>query len=507
MTGRLPAAVLALGLTLACSRTPAPALPSPPPSPPAQAAATSGAPLEALRARVGAILADPAVSAGTWGVAVRSLTTHEPLVEINAHRLLTPASTLKIVTLAITADQLGWDYTFDTRVAMTGRVKDGVLDGDLVVVGSGDPSFDDWDGAGSTVFASWAARLKELGITTIGGRIIGNDDVFTDEGYGSGWMWDDMAEDYSAPASGLQFNQGTAQILVTPGPAGEPAVLALTPSHTRFPMINRTTTVAAGGPTRLSHKALPLTPGAVVSGTIAADAPKQVRNVAIGNPTLYFANALRTGLIANGIDVLGGAVDMDDLVDAPVVDAASATLTHRSPTLPSLADTLMKLSQNLYAETFLRTLGRVKGAGGHAEAGIDVVKGVLASWGAPVNELVLADGSGLSRYNLVSPALIVSVLEHVHADDRLRGPFIASLPVAGKAGTLSNRMKGTIAEGKVQAKTGSFTNARSMAGFVDSADGEPLVFDIMTNNYAAPTAQVDRVSDAIVAALAEFRRQ
>lgn len=507
MTGRLTAAVLALGLTLACSRTPAPALPSPPATSPQPSATTSAAGLEALRARVAGILADPAVAAGTWGVSVRSLRSHDTLVEFNAHRLLTPASTLKIVTLAVTADQLGWDYTFETRVAMTGSVKDGVLDGDLVVLGSGDPSFDDWDGAGAAVFSSWAARLKELGITTIGGRIIGNDDVFTDEGYGSGWMWDDMAEDYSAPASGLQFNEGTAQILVTPGTIGEPAVLALTPSHTRFPMINRTTTVPPGGPTRLSHKALPLTPGAVVSGTIAADAPKQVRNVAIGNPTLYFANALRSGLIANGIDVLGGAVDADDLVDAPAVDAAQAPLSHRSPTLPTLADTLMKLSQNLYAESFLRTLGRLKGAGGDADSGIDVVRKVLASWGAPVHELVLADGSGLSRYNLVSPALVVAVLEHVHGDDRLRGPFIASLPVAGKAGTLSNRMKGTIAEGKVQAKTGSFTNARSIAGFVDSAEGEPLVFDIMSNNYAAPSAQVDRVSDAIVAALAGFRRE
>lgn len=505
MTGRLTAAVLALGLTLACSRTPAPALPSPPPQ--SSAPASTASSLDALRARVEGILADPAVSKGTWGVAVRSLKTHEPLVEINAHRLQTPASTLKILTLAVTADQLGWDYTFETSVAMTGSVKDGVLDGDLVVLGSGDPSFDNWDGAGAAVFAAWAVRLKELGITTIGGRIIGNDDVFTDEGYGAGWMWDDMAEDYSAPASGLQFNQGTAQIVVTPGSVGEPAGLALTPSHTRFPMINRTTTVAAGGATRLSHKALPLVPGAVVSGTIAADATTQVRNVAIGNPTLYFANALKTGLIANGIDVLGGAVDADDLVDAPVVDASTAALSHRSPALPALADTLMKLSQNLYAETFLRTLGRLKGAGGDADSGIDVVKTVLASWGAPVNELVLADGSGLSRYNLVSPALVVAVLEHVHGDDRLRGPFVASLPVAGKAGTLANRMKGTTAEGKVQAKTGSFTNARSIAGFVNSADGEPLVFDIMANNYAAPTSQVDRVSDAIVAALAEFRRE
>ncbi len=505
MRGRLGAALFALALTLACSRTPAPVLPSAPPAPP-PSATPSADNLDVLRSRVLALLADPAISAGTWGVAVRSLKTHEPLVEVNAHRLLTPASTLKAVTLAVTADQLGWEHTYETRVVPVGTVENGVLDGDLVVLGGGDPSFDDWDGAGSTVFAAWAARLKELGISTIGGRIIGIDDVFADEGYGSGWMWDDMAEDYSAPASGLQFNQGTAQIVVTPGEPGEPAVLMLKPSHTRFPMINRTTTIAAGGATKLSHKALPLTPGAVVSGVIAADAPPQVRNVAIGNPTLYYVNALRTGLLANGIEVLGGAADGDDVAEAPAVDATNAVLTHRSPALPSLADTLMKLSQNMYAETFLRTLGVRKGSGGTAEAGLEVVRNVLTSWGVPTSELVMADGSGLSRYNLVSPSLMVGVLEHVYTSDRLRGPFMTALPVAGAAGTLANRMKGTAAEGRVQAKTGSFTNARSIAGFVTTADGEPLVFDIMTNNYAAPISSVDRVSDAILVALAEFRR-
>ncbi|MGC4082165.1 MAG: D-alanyl-D-alanine carboxypeptidase/D-alanyl-D-alanine-endopeptidase [Vicinamibacterales bacterium] len=503
MKGRLVAAVLALAISPACARTPAPATPAPPP--PAHTTATSSDAVDALRAQVTTLLADPSVAAGTWGVVVKSLASHEPLVEVNAHRLLTPASTLKTITLAVTADQLGWDYTFETRVVLTGTIGNGLLDGDLVVVGSGDPSFDDWDGAATAVFTSWAARLKELGITTIGGRIIGVDDVFTDDGYGAGWMWDDMAEDYSAPASGLQFNEGTAQIVISPGTVGEPAVLALQPSHTRFPMIDRTMTAAAGGTTRLAHQALPLSPGAIVSGTIAADAPAQRRNVAIGNPTLYFVNALKSALMANDIDVLGGAVDSDDLVDAPAVDLTRAVLVHRSPALPSLAGTLMRLSQNMYAETFLRTVGRVRGSGGNATDGLDMIRKVLDSWGVPTTELVMADGSGLSRYNLVTPALVVSVLEHVYGDDRLRGPFIASLPVAGQPGTLAARMKGTAAEGKVQAKTGSFTNARSIAGFVRSADGEPLAFDIMTNNYGVPSATVDRIADAIVVALAEFR--
>lgn len=454
------------------------------------------------------ILGDRSVSAGTWGVEVRSLASRDVLFEANAHRLLTPASTLKTLTLAVAADQLGWNYTFETRALATGTVDNGVLDGDLVVVGAGDPSFDDWDGGASATFGEWASRLKERGITTIGGRIVGNDDVFQDEGLGAGWMWDDLAFAYSAPASGLQFNEGSAQITITPGAAaGEPAMLALTPTHARVPMVNRVSTVPAGGATAIDMEALPRTPGAILSGTIALDAGRTVRLVSVGNPTLYFANAVRTGMIANGIDVLGGAVDADDLVDPPATSPSLIELTHRSPALSALADTLMKLSQNLYAETLLRTLGRVRGRAGTAEGGIAVIRQVLSAWGVPPSEVLMADGSGLSRYNLVTADALVTTLAHVYDDAGLREPFMASLPVAGRAGTLAERMKGTAAEGNVTAKSGSFTNARAVAGYLRTADGEPLVFAIAANNYGVAPAEVDRVTDAILVALAQFRRK
>ena len=181
-------------------------------------------------------------------------------------------------------------------------------------------------------------------------------------------------------------------------------------------------------------------------------------------------------------------------------------LTHRSPALSSLADTLMKLSQNMYAETLLRTLGRQRSGVGTADAGRAVVRDVLTSWGIPPSEVLMADGSGLSRYNLVTADAMVTVLAHVYDDVRLRQPYLDTLPIAGRAGTLSARMKGTAADGNVHAKTGSFTNARAVAGFVHTADGEPLAFSIIANNYGAPPDTIDRVTDAIIVSLAEFRR-
>lgn len=507
MSGRLSAAVLAVALSLACHRTPAPVLPAPPPplSPPS-ASTQPTSPVVALRERITALLGDTETAAGSWGVEVRSLAKPELLFESNAHRLLMPASTLKTMTLAVTADRLGWDFTYDTRAFPVGTIANGVLDGDFVVVGGGDPSFNDWDGSGTEVFRSWASELKKRGIHTVGGRIIGVDDFFDDDGLGAGWMWDDMAEDYSAAASGLQFNEGTAQVLVAPGAsAGEPAILALKPSHSRVPLVNRVTTAQAGTPTSLAIGAFARMPGASIKGSIAIDAAQQTRVVTVGNPTLYFANAVRTTFIESGIDVLGGAADADDLTDVPDVSGV-VPLVHRSPPLSSLAERLMQLSDNLYAETFLRTLGRTQNVAGSASLGLDVVKKTLASWGIVPSELVLADGSGLSRYDLVTPHALVSLLTHVYGDDRLRGPFIATLPVAARPGMLGRRMAGTKAEGNVQAKTGSFTNARAVAGFVRTSDGEPLAFAVMANNYGVPSAAVDRVTDAVLVALAEFQR-
>src|SRR5262249_40980078 len=156
---------------------------------------------------------------------------------------------------------------------------------------------------------------------------------------------------------------------------------------------------------------------------------KQVRTIAVANPTQYFVNAVRASLMANGIDVLGAAVDADDIPDAPLVSTGTAVLVHRSPSLASLADTLMKLSQNLYAESFLRTLGQVKSGKGTADAGRAVLRDVLASWNVPASEVLIADGSGLSRYNLVTAHALVAVLEHVYSDARLRNAYISTLPI------------------------------------------------------------------------------
>jgi len=224
------------------------------------------------------------------------------------------------------------------------------------------------------------------------------------------------------------------------------------------------------------------------------------------NPTLYFVSAFRDVLLTRGIDVGGPAVDIDDVENGASVATAAPVLVHQSAPLATLAQPMMKFSLNLYAETLFRTLGVGMQNGGTVEAGRAAVLAVLNQWGISTAGALIADGSGLSRYNLVTPEMMASVLTHVYNDDRHRAVFEEALPIAGKDGTLARRMVHTAAEGNARAKTGTLANARTLAGFVKTRDGEPLVFAILANNFGVPPDVVDRVADAIVVALAEFDR-
>ena len=174
-------------------------------------------PLAQLQHDIDAVLAAPALERGFWGVLVKAVDRDEVLYSHNANKLMMPASTMKVVTLAAAAEKLGWDYTYTTRVFTTGKISDGILHGDLIVVGSGDPSIDDWDGTATRLFADWATQLKAAGIHSIDGRIVGDDNVFDDDGFGFGWSWDDMARSFSAGVSALQFNEGSVQLKIAPG--------------------------------------------------------------------------------------------------------------------------------------------------------------------------------------------------------------------------------------------------------------------------------------------------
>lgn len=439
---------------------------------------------------------------------IRSLTRQETLYAVNSEKLLLPASNMKVVTLAAAAERLGWDFSYETRLIAVGPIEAGRLDGDLVVVGTGDPSIDDWDGAATRLFQTWAEQVKASGIRSIAGRVVGDDNHFDDGMPGSGWAWDDLDKSFATVVGALQFNENTARLVVTPGIEGEAPSVEVIPEGSGLEIRNRLTTRAGDGSESITTRRRIGSRELELIGWVPPGAGSIARNASVFNPTLYFVTALRNALVANGIEVRGVAADIDDLSDAPDSGKGLIVASYRSPPLSALARTMMKNSQNLYAETLVHTLGAVDHpvAGNTTEIGLTGVRSLMRRWDVPESAVIMADGSGLSRYNLATPAALVAVLAHVFADERSRESFQAALPVAGRDGTLAQRLKGTAAEGNARAKTGAFSNARALSGYVATADDEPLAFSIIANNYGTTSDLVERITDAIVARLAGFRR-
>jgi serine-type D-Ala-D-Ala carboxypeptidase/endopeptidase (penicillin-binding protein 4) len=494
-------------LASACATRSHPASPADP-SLSAQSA-SSAASHRILTSDIDRILADDMLAHGTWGVAVRSLRTHETLYAHNPQKLLMPASNMKIVTLAAAGARLGWDFTFQTTLFASGRVDAGTLNGDLIVVGSGDPSLMAGDGSADRVFNEWADRLRQLGVQTISGRIIGDDNAFDDQTLGFGWSWDDLPDDYAAGIGALQYNENAVRVTVAPGTAaGDQASVTVEPPGAGILVVNSIRTAAAATATSITTRRLPGRERLELGGTIPAGAATVALTVSVDNPTLFFVQALRRALIAQGLDVRGNAVDIDDVPGGTDLRRQTEVASHRSAPLSTLAIRLMKASQNQYAETLLKSLAVDQSTTSQATAasGRIAAQKLLETWGVDASTLILRDGSGLSRYDYVTADALATILVHLYDDEKARAPFMASLPIAGEDGTLGNRMKGTVADGNVHAKTGSMSNVRGLSGYVNSADGEPLAFAILANNFDSSPEIVSRVIDTIVIRLANFRR-
>lgn len=485
---------------------PAPAPAAPPAIVAQPPAAPRGTPLGQLQGELRAIFGDPKFARMQWAVLVQSLKSGEVIYGENVGKLMMPASNMKIVTLAAAAERLGWDFTYETKLVTSAPLKDGILDGDLVVVGSGDPTIGGRGGGSSTrVFEGWADQLRSLGIRAIDGRIVADARAFDPQPLGSSWEWDDLPLAYAAGVSALQFNESVADVAIRPGPAaGAPAVVEVRPIESGLILDSKVAT-SAGGEADLELSRPQGTNHLLVTGTIPVGSKEVVRAASVSRPALYFARVLRETLVARGIRVTGTAMEFDEAYPVPPIAQTRELLSYHSAPLSEFARTLMKVSQNQYAETLLRTMGAATGAG-TAEAGQKVVREVLDGWGVAPDAYVLSDGSGLSRHNYLSAEMITAILRQMYRDPRHREAFMATLPVAGEDGTLRRRFAGSRAAGNVKAKTGTIANVRSLSGYATTADGEPIVFSMLANHFSVPSAVVDAAVDLALERLVNFHR-
>ena len=487
--------VAALVVAASCSH--APPATAPKPNPRAE---------RALAADLNRIFAAPVMEHGLWGVAIKSLDTGKLIYALNARKLMMPASNMKIVTLAAAAEILGWDYRFKTTLESDAEIQGGALKGNLIVRGSGDPTINSRDDRARVLFDEWAAALKAAGVTRIEGNIVADATAFDSRGLGQGWSWDYLEAGYAAPSGALEFNENIATLTIRPGAkAGDPAQLELPPS-TGLALLHNVVTGEAGSATTISFERSPSSNDLDVTGSIAVGASPATRAVAVANPALYFAHSLTLALIERGIPVRGIPVAFQRSTLLPPLPR-TAIVESQSPPLGAIATTMMKVSQNLYAETLLKAIGATGGAPATAAAGRAAAQRIFEAWGIEPGSYVQADGSGLSRYDYVTADMIVRLLERMHTDSRHRDAFHATLPIAGKDGTISTRMRGTRAEANAVAKTGSISNVRALSGYVKTRDGETLAFSILANNFTVPAATVTWIADLAVETLANYTRR
>jgi D-alanyl-D-alanine carboxypeptidase/D-alanyl-D-alanine-endopeptidase (penicillin-binding protein 4) len=471
-------------------------------SPPATSSARVD-PIAQLRQELSQATRSPGVQRANWGVVVHSLDRDERLFELNPGTLFVPASVAKLVSAATAADAVGWDYRFETTLKATGPVADGVLSGDLLIVGAGDPTI---GGRAGDDVMRFVDAVKAAGVRRIDGRIIGDDDAVEEPRPQLAWAWDDLGYTTGALFGALNLAENRMTVTVTAGrAAGAAAALTVEPHAAYRPLANQIVTGAPGSAQALWPEQRPGEPYLTVAGSIPAGAPPARLNVAVGNPTFWFATVLRNRLQQQGVEVTGEAWDIDDVMPPPERTNSTVLFTHRSRPLSEIVQPMLKESINLYAEAVMR-LNAAPGVLPTNDAALEGIRKRLESWGVAGDSQQVIDGSGLSRRDAISPDALLVVLRRMH-DPTLQSPFMTALPIAGVDGSLDGRMRDTPASGNVRAKTGTMSNIRSLAGYVTTRDGERLAFVALINNFEGSGAAANQALDRIAVNLAAFSRQ
>ena len=461
-------------------------------------------PLVLLRADLNRIFSDPPLNTAQSGIEVYSLDRSEIVYEKDSSRLLVPASNNKILTVCVALLCLGPDFRIKTRVLTDGHVQDGVLTGNLIVSGSGDPTNSARFHSGDpfSVFKEWSAKLKTLNVRKIKGDIIGNEGDFG-EMLGAGWEWNDLAESFAAPVSSLQFNENSVSIEISPGSKkGAPATIRASPIQDFIKLENGVVTEEEGTSPHLEINRIDSDEGIAVHGTIPEGAAV-TRTVSVRDPVRYYLWALKDTLLVEGIDAASCGLNKTKLYEPP---AASLLWIDESPKLSEIIKPVLKASQNIYAETLVRILGSELRKSGTFSEGKEIVEDTLSRIGLDKGSYFYADGSGLSRLNLITPDGLVRILRFMHGQQDF-DLFANALSVAGSDGTLASRMKGTKAENNVHAKTGTLANVSSISGYVRTSDDELLAFSMMFNNFLASRGAVEALQDKALVRLANFSRK
>ncbi len=465
-------------------------------------------------ARAEALLGTAPTSKGEWGLLIADAESGETLYEQNADKYFVPASNMKLFTTALALAKLGPEYRFHTTLETRGAISsEGVLGEHLALVGHGDPNLsnrkfpyelkEEFDGPPEKALVELADAVVAKGVKEISGDVIGDDSYFPRERYPNGWEIDDMVWEYGAAISAIVVDDNTVALMLTPGEqAGNPVQGTVTPATPDFTVENDVVTSAADVKPDLT---LTREPGAnivVVKGTLPAKSAPRKLVLAIEEPAQHAAATLKRLLEERGVKVTGVAKArhaQDGTAGDPAVLAE-----HVSVPLGDAVKLINKISQNLHTEMLLRTVARQNGVWATPDELMKVPADFYAAAGVAPGDVIQADASGLSRHDLVTPRAIVTLLSFAQKQSWF-GFYFASLPVAGVDGTLEDRMKNSLATGRIHAKTGSVEHVRTLSGFAETPGGRRVIFSFLSNNQGGKSHEAaDALTGLCVAMLEEF---
>jgi D-alanyl-D-alanine carboxypeptidase/D-alanyl-D-alanine-endopeptidase (penicillin-binding protein 4) len=430
---------------------------------------------------------------------------------------------MKLFTTAAGLEKLGPDFVFRTTVESdAGPDAQGRLQ-NLYLVGRGDPSFcedaltplrnpTEAKNHLCPTLQKLAEQLRARGVLEVSGPLVADDSYFLWEPYIHGWAAEDLLWGYGATVSTLAMNSNALLLRIKPAlKLGEPAQVSLDPLADYYQLNNSLETSGAGTEERLFVERELDSMRLDVWGQIPLDAREISERVAIAHPAQLVGELFRQALEGAGIVVRGGVqvrhvTRLEEATASRTPSQPSSCVVlaeHDSQPLREMVKVTNKESRNFYAEMFLRTLGREVKHHGGIEDGLEVLKEFTQQIGAEPGETVLADGSGLSRDDLVTPETLVKLLLHM-ARDPAFDVFLDALPVAGVDGTLEARFKGTRAQGKIHAKTGTLEQVNALSGYMDLPSRKRLVFSIIGNNHPLKERQGAATVDQIALAVYDW---